>query len=242
MRANPALAPERWRMTTTVRAGANRSEGDVLRMNVEQMKPQADPWAIRRAAGGFLPVLLFAVLVPEGGCGGVAIEPRGAGGSAEIGDGSPVPEGGGGASGAGQRQDALAPCKSASTACLNSGDCCEGYCWGGLCQRPGCALPAGHCGTTDDCCAPAGSVVCIQGYCVAAGAGVPDPPDGSCRSVTLACTTDGECCDGYCLDRRCQPPACARLDAPCTATSDCCSLTELLIRCASGVCITVTGH
>jgi hypothetical protein len=205
---------------------------------MERRRPQT---VRSRAVGAFL-LVPFVVALAPGGCGGVALEKGGSGGTTSIGGGSSVAGAGGAASGAGHQRDAQPLCKSALAECSNSGECCEGYCWGGLCQRPGCALPAGRCGTTDDCCAPTGSVVCLQGLCVAWGTGVPDPPNGVCRTVTLACTTDSECCDGYCLDSICQPPACARQDAPCAAVSDCCRVTALLIRCNAGICITVTGH
>jgi hypothetical protein len=207
---------------------------------------QIGAWTFdHRAVAALLLAPFSALLVAQGGCGGVALDQRGSGGSPRVGDSSSA-HAGGGASGAGNQVDAS--CKLFPEACSSSSECCAGHCWGGLCQRPGCLLPGGRCGTSDDCCLPAGSGGCLDGYCVASGLGVPDPPAGACRGAALPCGywTDGggndgagnsECCSGYCFDGLCQPAACARQGAPCA--TGCCSLTQRSVVCGfDGLCTT----
>jgi hypothetical protein len=89
---------------------------------VKRKKLRHDAGALRRAVGSHLLVLLSAVLAPQSGCGGVAVDHRGSGGTTSIGDGSPVRGGGGGASGSssgsdGRMLDSGAPGNADAPAC-----------------------------------------------------------------------------------------------------------------------------
>lgn len=55
-----------------------------------------------------------------------------------------------------------------------------------------------------------------------------------CKEDGSSCTSGTECCSGFCIDGKCQPPQeCANLDDKCEEDSDCCNSRD---RCIGGYC------
>lgn len=54
---------------------------------------------------------------------------------------------------------------------------------------------------------------------------------GCCFSDTLSCTTNAQCCSGFCGDGICRPSPCANLTGACSTDQQCCSG-----FCGDGIC------
>jgi hypothetical protein len=217
--------------------------------------------SVTSAGLGRLMVGAVAVAIASG-CGGATAgsgrtgsAATGAGGGADgsLGDSGALEKGDSGA----VPRDAIPnpildarTCQPFAANCATDAECCDGYCWNGLCQHTGCLLPTQRgCKYNGDCCAPMSSAGCLGGivwggagrvgggYCAFSPGGSQGPPlSGSCKVTAEGCDADGECCTGLCTGGYCQPAGCTRLGAACANDSECCPFVERTPKCFEGVC------